>query len=272
MSVPGASRRTVVQQTVLTRRSSREIWWALFAILLITLVYFLTVGLLQQIPPAAGLFGHLIGILGFVLMLMTETLYTLRKRSRTAHWGKISSWLNFHIFTGIVGPYMVLIHTSWKFNGLAGLTMLLTIVIVVSGFIGRYIYTSIPRAVDGAELEASNLEREVASTQAEIQSLVGQYPQDVQIIQRLGEKRNWLQRMQWHSAVRQMKPEMRFQVELLEQLIQRQKVLNRQVQSLAASRRLMALWHTIHIPIGMMLFTAAFIHIVAAIYYATLLR
>jgi hypothetical protein len=34
----------------------------------------------------------------------------------------------------------------------------------------------------------------------------------------------------------------------------------------------MALWHTIHIPIGMVLFTAAFIHIVAAVYYASLLR
>jgi hypothetical protein len=34
----------------------------------------------------------------------------------------------------------------------------------------------------------------------------------------------------------------------------------------------MALWHTLHVPIGLALFTAAFIHIVAAIYYATLLR
>ena len=48
--------------------------------------------------------------------------------------------------------------------------------------------------------------------------------------------------------------------------------LQRQVASLAAARRLLALWHTIHIPIGMALFTAAFIHIVAAIYFATLLR
>jgi hypothetical protein len=34
----------------------------------------------------------------------------------------------------------------------------------------------------------------------------------------------------------------------------------------------MAIWHLIHIPIGMALFTAAFIHIGAALYYATLLR
>lgn len=39
-----------------------------------------------------------------------------------------------------------------------------------------------------------------------------------------------------------------------------------------SSRRLMSIWHTIHIPIGVALFTTAFIHIGAAIYYATLLR
>jgi hypothetical protein len=34
----------------------------------------------------------------------------------------------------------------------------------------------------------------------------------------------------------------------------------------------MAIWHTLHVPIGLALFVAALIHIGAAIYYATLLR
>jgi hypothetical protein len=38
------------------------------------------------------------------------------------------------------------------------------------------------------------------------------------------------------------------------------------------ARRMMSLWHAIHIPLGLSLFMAAFIHIGAAIYYATLLR
>ena len=48
---------------------------------------------------------------------------------------------------------MVLLHSSWKFNGLAGATTLLTIIIVISGFIGRYIYTQIPRTLEGVEIE-----------------------------------------------------------------------------------------------------------------------
>ena len=77
-------------------------------------------------------------------------------------------------------------------------------VIVVSGFIGRYIYTRIPRTADGIEDPG----------------LLGVM----------------------------------------------------QAGALANARRLMSLWHTIHIPIGTALFIAAFAHIAGALYYATLLK
>jgi hypothetical protein len=182
-------------------RGGKELWWAFLAGMVITGLYggvYLTT---RKIPAASELFGHAIGIFGFILMLMTEVLYSLRKRTRSASWGKMASWLQFHIFTGLVGPYMVLLHTSWKFNGLAGVTTLFTLIIVVSGFIGRYIYTRIPRTLDGLEIEGTLSE----------------------------------------AALRQ-------------------------------ARQLMALWHTVHIPIGMALFVSAFIHIGGAIYYATLLK
>lgn len=185
------------------KHSSKELWLALLAILLITAVYALVVFITRTIPPAGDLFGHLIGLLGFVLMLMTEVLYSIRKRSRSARWGRMSSWLQFHIFTGLVGPYLVLLHSSWKFNGLAGATTLLTAIIVVSGFVGRYIYTRIPRSLDGGELDAP-----------------------------LG---------------------------------------GLQAAALVRARRLLAIWHAVHIPIGVALFTSAFIHIGAALYYATLM-
>ena len=179
----------------------KELWLAALAAILISAMYGAVVMLTKEIPPAADLFGHSLGILGFLLMLMTELLYSLRKRSRSARWGRMSSWLEFHIFTGLVGPFMVLLHTSWKFNGLAGISTLFTVIIVISGFVGRYIYTRIPRTTDGMIIEGTLSE----------------------------------------AALRQ-------------------------------ARRLMALWHTVHIPIGMALFVAAFVHIGAALYYATFLK
>jgi hypothetical protein len=217
-------------------RSNRELWLSLIAILCITAIYLGMVNYLGKIPEASGLFGHMIGLLGFVLMLMTEILYSLRKRSRLAKWGKMSSWLQFHIFTGIVGPYMVLLHSSWKFNGLAGITLLLTVIIVISGFIGRYIFTSIPRTADGIEMETDLLQKQLARLEAEIRGRSESRKRDI------------------------------------ERLVDEQKKLQRQVRNLANTRRLMSLWHTIHVPIGLALFTAAFIHSLAAFYYATLIR
>jgi hypothetical protein len=151
------------------RRRSRELWFALGAIVLVSLIYLGMVARLEAIPRAGDLFGHGLGILGFLFMLMTETLYSLRKRSRRAHWGRMSTWLRFHIFTGLVGPYMVLLHTSWKFNGVAGIVTALTIAIVISGIVGRYIYTAVPRTADGAEVESAELERQIAAAEAGLQ-------------------------------------------------------------------------------------------------------
>jgi hypothetical protein len=267
------------------RRSSRELWASFFAILAITAIYLYAVSVFNGIPRASGLFGHGIGILGFILMLMTETLYTLRKRSRRARWGRMSTWLNFHIFTGIVGPYMALLHTSWKFNGLAGIVMLLTVIIVISGFVGRYIYTAVPRTADGAEIEAGVLEQQIAATEAEVHSWLSANPVAAHqldpglaiaagemSVSLAGMTRGWQQRQRWRRLKRSTDAATRLQLVQLEKLSRRQDTLRRQTASFAQARRMLAVWHTIHIPIGMVLFTAAFIHIVAAIYYATLLR
>jgi hypothetical protein len=217
---------------------SRELLYALVAVVFITIVYFLMLSLTRGIPTASGLYGHSMGILGFVLMLLTESLYTLRKRQKNAGWGKMARWLEFHIFTGIVGPYLVLLHTSWKFNGLAGVVMLLTAVIVASGFIGRYIYTAVPRTADGIELSLMEIEARIALLDKQISQPGGSVLSTGEI-QRLASQRARLRRQAGRAVT---------------------------------MRRMLALWHTVHIPIGLGLFALAFVHAGAAIYYAVLLH
>lgn len=266
--------------------NTRELWIAFIAIIIISILYILTVISLGGIPAASDFFGHSLGIIGFLLMLMTETLYALRKRSRNARWGRISSWLHFHIVTGLVGPYMVLLHTSWKFNGLAGIVMLITGVVVISGFIGRYIYTAIPRTADGLEIEAGELQKRINTMEKEINDW---------LVEQSGSLQGWSSQILGYSTLRsnggitnpvgnltyrlnmwnirrKMDAETRARAAYLGELLKRRRSLVRQRTSLAQARKLMALWHTLHVPIGLALFTAAFIHIGAAIYYATLLR
>jgi hypothetical protein len=270
------------------KNRNRELWAALITIITITFAYMVLLAILGKAPPASDLIGHLIGVVGFILMLMTEILYSIRKRSRKAKWGRMSQWLNFHIYTGIVGPYLVLLHTSWKFNGLAGFTLFLTVIIVISGFIGRYIYTAIPRSADGVELEINQIDIQVVEIQSKLSMLLeGNQQLSSLVSKRIGltfddEKQlsnnvkrssvNIMERFRWRAAEKSLSSESQDQLKVLMQLLNRQSELNRQKSSLALMRRMFSLWHTIHIPIGMVLFTAAFIHIIAAIYYATLLR
>ena len=180
---------------------------------------------------------------------------------------------------------MVLLHSSWKFNGLAGIVLLMTGVIVVSGFIGRYIYTAIPRSADGLELESGEIQLQINALEAEINARMEEPPRRAEgglqfspaaatsSSRRGGDaSRNLTKRIsRWNN---QSKIDSRSRTEniSLNKLIQRHKMLERQRSTLAQARRLMALWHTLHVPLGLALFTAAFIHIGAAIYYATLLR
>jgi hypothetical protein len=136
---------------------------------LITALY-AGVAVQSGVPEAGAFVGHSFGVIGFVLMLSTETLYSLRKRSTRARWGRMSQWMQFHIFTGIVGPFMVLMHTAWRFQGLAGAVTLMTLVVVLSGFIGRYIFTAIPRNADGLLLEAGQLEETLIHIDKELRS------------------------------------------------------------------------------------------------------
>ena len=131
-------------------RRNREFWYALLIIAAITAIYLGTYQLAGSLPRASSLVGHSIGVIGFLLMLMTETLYSIRKQMTDARWGDMASWLRFHVVTGLVGPYMVLLHTSMRVQGLAGVALLLTVVVVISGFVGRYIYTAVPREGGGA--------------------------------------------------------------------------------------------------------------------------
>lgn len=271
------------------RRRTYELWWALLAIVIITAIYILVTVGLQEIPQSSELFGHTLGVVGFIFMLMTETLYSIRKRSRRAQWGKMSTWLQFHIFTGLAGPYMVLLHTAWKFNGLAGAVTLLTIIIVVSGFIGRYIFTAIPRDIDGAALTVNELESGIASTEAQLQTWLAQQPdleksipnnllrtpQKVDSLWRVVLGRlfyNWRYRYQWWRFKQQLDSTMRNQATELERMMRRRRSLHRQVASLAMVRQTLGLWHAIHVPIGMALFSSAIIHIGAALYFATFLH
>jgi hypothetical protein len=81
---------------------------------------------------------------------------------------------------------------------------------------------------------------------------------------------DFLQRRRLRAAVRSLEKEEKARLSEIETLINRQRRLKRQIDSLQTVRQMMAWWHMLHVPLGLTLFAAVFIHIVAATYYSGL--
>jgi hypothetical protein len=259
------------------RRLPLELIFALIAVAVLTAWY---LNLAQTgIPRPGSLIGHCLGGIGLLLMLSTETLYSLRKRWPGFHWGRMSTWLQVHIFTGIVGSYLALLHSGGKFHGLAGLVALLTLIVVVSGFVGRYLYTAVPRGLDGAELGIHVLSDQLAGAERQLQGL-GAAALDRKNVER---KQRWLlilgrtflyrqHRRRLHRELHELRFDSSVPLQQLEALLAQRYRLHLEIEALALTRRLLALWHICHVPLGVILFTLAIIHVGAALYFATLLK
>lgn len=128
-------------------------WWraevvvVLAAVAVSTLFYLFAAR--SGLPASSGLIGHGLGILGGVLMLVAQTAYTWRKRPERTGPGPTRLWLQVHVVAGLVGPYLILLHTAFRFRGLAGVLTLLMLVVVASGVTGRYVYRAVPSTDTG---------------------------------------------------------------------------------------------------------------------------
>lgn len=106
----------------------------------------------------SGFYGHGLGIVGTLLILIGVVMYIVRKRSRRlSRLGRLKYWLEFHIFLCTLGPIMVLFHTAFKFGGIVSVAFWSMVAVVISGVIGRYIYIQIPRTIEGRELSLNEL-------------------------------------------------------------------------------------------------------------------
>lgn len=236
-------------------------------------------------PSGSHPLGHTLGIVGALLMLMTETVYSARKRLPFFNTGRLRFWLSLHIFTGIVGPALVLMHTGLEFRGFAGFTMLLTVTVVASGFLGRYLYTAVPRTLAGAEVDRRELQTEMAAQRqaleawsaekpARLQTLVQQETSlhagegDLSVGHVLARRWHaWRDRQRLRAARRGLQREEAAMLAEIEQMLARQQQLSRQIRSLKTARRLLGMWHTVHVPLGLALFMSIAVHILATLYY-----
>ena len=101
--------------------------------------------------PGSGV-GAVFGIAGAVLMLV-PLAYPIVKRvpllhARVTPHVSMQSFLAAHVYAGILGPVLAMIHTGHKFDSWLGITLTaVMLLVVVSGFAVRYLLTYVNQEI-----------------------------------------------------------------------------------------------------------------------------
>ena len=237
----------------------------------------------------SGPIGLTLGVAGVVSMLLTLP-YAVRKRWRPlARVGTVKHWLEVHIFFGIVGPVLITMHTSFKFNGLISVGYWLMMTVWASGFIGRYLYVRIPKTIRGVELSLTQVGARVTELQEDLQA--ASLPESVRreldafnqavtpaanrtpgaIDLFFGELRVRARLMLLRRHLRDTGVDVA-SIEALVNLAAERATLARRMAHLKRTRHLFELWHVFHRPLVYALFGIVVVHVGVASYlgYASL--
>jgi hypothetical protein len=122
----------------------------------------------------SGTIGLKLGFLG-MFVFFAIFLYPLRKRwPWLMKQGNTRHWLDIHVLLGLSAPFIIAFHSSFKFQGFAGIAFWIMAAVSASGVVGRYLYSQIPRSLNAAQLsqkELQELQAQLGSQLAEQQLL-----------------------------------------------------------------------------------------------------
>ncbi len=106
----------------------------------------------------SGVIGIKLGFMGLA-MFLAIFLYPLRKKwPGLSRQGSSKHWLDIHVLLGLSAPFIIALHSAFKFRGFAGMAFWIMVAVSLSGVIGRYLYGQIPRRLNSAELSAKELQ------------------------------------------------------------------------------------------------------------------
>lgn len=237
----------------------------------------------SELFKPSGVIGHGLGVVGSLFMIIGVTTYSIRKRAESMHkFGKLRNWLSFHIFLCTLGPFLIVLHTSFRLTGLVAISFWSMIIVVASGIIGRYVYVRIPKTPDGQFLSIAQLDRrrnnivyrlqkELNLDSASIDALSFSLPSGTSTgiffslimamrfdFGHLGWKRKWRNIAEEQSLSNE-------QTEKGKDLTRQLARNDQQRALLEPFHRVFTYWHIFHVPLAILMFVILFIHVAVAI-------
>lgn len=224
----------------------------------------------------SGPFGHGLGIIGTLMVVLGVFLYIARKRYNfMSKYLRLKYLLEFHIFLCVLGPIMILFHTAFKFGGIVSIAFWSMVLVVASGVIGRFIYIQIPRTIEGRELTLNEVKSmkddlsEMLKNRTELNeqlipiisgssdtqnpafggsSFIFKYFQDKRAIRLVRHtlKRNGINRNERRSII---------------ELIWKEISLANRISRLQTMQKLFKYWHVAHLPFALIMLIVLIIHV-----------
>ncbi len=230
-----------------------------------------------------GSVGHGFGVAGGAMLLLL-LLYSVRKSNRLLRGaGPVGRWLDIHIYFGIFGPLLIILHTSFKVGGIVAISFWSMVAVALSGVLGRFLYRQIPRNLLGDELGA----KEIGAAQREIDSelrdrfhLTGPMLDRIDREARGGARSGGvslalallrgdlgLGRIPWRlaSEFSGKLPAPSDGASTLPDVIRARALLTRRIALLDRVQRLFHYWHVIHKPFAYTMLIFMIIHVVIAV-------
>ncbi|HKW64408.1 MAG TPA: hypothetical protein VJN89_17790 [Candidatus Acidoferrum sp.] len=250
----------------------------------------------HEILRPSGTIGIKLGMLG-VLMFFLIYLYPLRKKwGWLGRQGNSRHWLDFHIVLGTTAPVIIAFHSSFKFGNIAGMAFWSMLMVTLSGFVGRYLYSQIPRNLNAAELSMKEIQEKENALRKELEEQrasfgfsadalyhlpsaadVAQAPVIASLISMIfidfkrPFRTSWVRFRQagfgaWVFSFFGFLPTRDHRLERAIRVARTEAKLSKSIAFLSRTQRIFQLWHVIHRPFSYAFAILAIIHIALALY------
>ena len=242
--------------------------------------------------PVSGL-GRWLGYIGAGMMTLSA-LYTLRLHvPGLKRVGNSKVWFDFHVVFGVTGPILSLLHTNFSIFGFIERPLVTSLwwcitFIVLSGIVGRFLYTMIPKLEASTQRERRKLDdgiQQVADQWSSMTVSANVLSQFLKAQQKSAEASPAANMGTWSfirflmkSEISRIKGERALRTKTMGamknhrlrkttlRLMSRRSVIDRRMQVYEVAKRLLAQWRGLHIGISIVMFVLLAAHMAISIY------
>ncbi len=215
----------------------------------------------------SGIYGQGLGILGTFMIVFGVFIYIARKRYRflAKYIVNLKYLLEFHIFLCTLGSILILFHTAFKFGGIVSIAFWCMVSIVLSGFIGLYIYRQIPKTIQGRTLslnEVRNMKTDLVNV------LSDDFKLNEDKVELLMDNIN---ENNTNTSIRKIRKILRNfglpkdRRKSILKMVKKDKNLTRKIARLDKMKIIFKFWHIIHLPFALIMLVIVSIHIAVTI-------